>query len=89
MEEEHWNEWEEESDPVLGETNVDDTVSLERGECAPVSLVRWLLAKWDSLFSETLNILVDSALHLWLELGHLVPNFFDQGGPKVTGIRSN
>ena len=66
-EEEHWHEWEDKSDPVLGETNVDNTVSLERDEWVPVSLIRWLSAESNSLLSKTLNILVDSALHLGLD----------------------
>ena len=66
-EEEHWHEWEYKSDPVLGETNVDNTVSLERDEWVPVSLIRWLSAESNSLLSKTLNILVDSALHLGLD----------------------
>ena len=66
-EEEHWHEWEDKSDPVLGETNVDNTVSLERDEWVPVSLIRWLTAESNSLLSKTLNILVDSALHLGLD----------------------
>ena len=28
-EEEHWHEWEHKSDPILGETNVNHTISLE------------------------------------------------------------
>ena len=66
-EEEHWHEWEDKSDPVLGETNVDNTISLERDEWVPVSLIRWLSAESNSLLSKTLNILVDSALHLGLD----------------------
>ena len=74
LEEEHWHEWEEKSDPVLGETNVDDTISLERDEWVPVSLIRWLSAESNSLLSKTLNILVDSAFHLGFDfesLNHL------------------
>ena len=73
-EEEHWHEWEDKSDPVLGETNVDDTISLERDEWVPVSLIRWLTSESNSLLSKTLNIFIDSAFHLGFDfksLNHL------------------
>ena len=66
-EEEHWHEWEDKSDPVLGETNVDYTVSLERDEWVPVSLIGWFTSESNSLLSKTLDILIDSALHLGLD----------------------
>ena len=73
-EHEHWHQGEEESDPVSSQTNVHHTVSLERGKWVPVSLVGWLSGEGNSLLSKTLNILVDTALNLWLDfvsLDHL------------------
>ena len=70
-EQEHWHEWEDKSHPVLGETNVDHTVSLEGSEWRPISVVCWLSSKGPSLLSQALDVLVDSALHLWFDLESL------------------
>ena len=67
-EHEHGHHWEHKSNPVPGETNVDHTVPLEGGKWMPVSLVRWLCAESNFLLSETLDILVDSAFKLGLNL---------------------
>ena len=42
-EEEGWHHWIHESDPVLGEPEVDEAISLERVEWVPESKGRWLL----------------------------------------------
>ena len=67
-EEEHWHEGEHESDPVPGEAHVDHTVSLKGGEWVPPSVVGGLGAERHLLLSQTLDVLVDSALQLGLHL---------------------
>ena len=67
-EEEGGDDWIHHSCPVSGETNVDHSVSFERGPCLPKSSIVRFLAEWNSLLSETLDILIDSALELWFDL---------------------
>ena len=67
-EKEHWHQREHKSDPVSCETNVKLSISLEGGEWVPVSLVGGLSSEGDLLLPETLDILVNSALDLWLHL---------------------
>ena len=67
-EKEHWHQWEHQSDPVSSETNVNLSISLEGGEWVPVSLVGGLSSEGDLFLPETLDILVNSALDLWLHL---------------------
>ena len=70
----HWHQWEHKSDPISCETNVKLSVPLKGGKWMPPSLVRWLGSECNLLLSKSLNILVDSALKLWLDfhsLNHL------------------
>ena len=70
-EHEHWHHWVDESNPVLSWHQVKLSVSLEGREWEPPSQSRWLGSECNSLFSETLDILVNSALELWFHLHSL------------------
>ena len=67
-EHEHGHHWDHESHPVLGEADVHHTVPLEGSKWTPVSLVRWFSSEGNLLFSQALDVLVDSALELGLHL---------------------
>ena len=62
--EEHWNSWEHNSGVVSRNTNVYLSISLESNPRIPPSKARRLFAKSKSLFSKTLDILINMALYL-------------------------
>ena len=67
-EEEHGHHGEDESHEVSRDHQVDLAIALKRGEGMIPAVSRGLSAECDSLLSETLNVLVDVALELGLDL---------------------
>ena len=60
-EHEHWHHWVNESDPVPSWHHVKLSISLESGEWEPPSKSGWLGSESNSLLSEPLDVLVNSA----------------------------
>ena len=72
--EEHRNGWEHKSGVVSRNTNVNLSISLESNKRIPPSKARWFFAKSNSLFSKSLDILIDVTLNLrfnFVSLDHL------------------
>ena len=70
----HWHHWVNESDPVSSWHQVQLSISLEGSEWEPPLGGRWLGGESHSLLSQTLDVLVNSTLELWLDfhsLNHL------------------
>ena len=70
----HWHHWVNESDPVSRWHQVELSISLEGSEWEPPLGGGWLGGESYSLLSETLDVLVNSTLELWLDfhsLNHL------------------
>jgi hypothetical protein len=62
-EEEHGDSRECKSDPISGETNVKETISLEGDKGVPQSSVGGLAREGSSLLLESLDVHIDSASH--------------------------
>ena len=75
-EEEGRNHRVHESDPVLGEPEVNEAISLEGNEGVPQSQGGWSPREGYSSLAETLDVLVDVAHHLGLHL-HALDHLHD------------
>ena len=54
--EEHWDSWENNTDPVTRETNIKHSISLKGRPRLPQPLVGWRLGEWLLLLAESWDI---------------------------------
>ena len=70
-EHEHGDDWEDQSNPVTGETHIQEPIAFVGRPCLPKSLACNILHKWSLSLSKTLNVQVNSRSHFCLDFKSL------------------